>query len=167
MVFLSVVCYFSICLNVLLAFAYDNHMDIGYKSTVILLFHLRYAVWYCCPGNNKCLIWSICLPASQPPILGTSYFHCHLSRHNKNVSHVSCSVWWFSLKTVNPNHRVHRSKLKLSKAFFNTCSMDPLDGIFLPSINTSISANSLSPKALQCYVTTLPITTMIVTCNIL
>ena len=37
----SVGCLF---LNVLFAFVYDNHMDIGWESTVILPFRLRYAV---------------------------------------------------------------------------------------------------------------------------
>ena len=33
---------FSACLNVLFAFVYDNHMGIGWESTVILPFRLRY-----------------------------------------------------------------------------------------------------------------------------
>ena len=72
-------------------------------------FRLLYASDTAVMGNAECLIWSIRLPASLPPILGIPDFHCHLSRHNNNTRHVSCSACWFSLLTVDPNHRVHRS----------------------------------------------------------
>ena len=74
--------------------------------------------------NYKCLIWSICLPASPPSVLGIPDFHWHPSLQNKNSSHVSCSAGWLSLKTVDPSPRVHRSNGKLSKASFHTWSMN-------------------------------------------
>ena len=40
-------CFSSVCLNGLFAFVYDNHINIGWESTVILPFHLRYVVRYC------------------------------------------------------------------------------------------------------------------------
>ena len=152
----SVGCLFlcSAYLNVLFAFVYDNHMDIGWETTVI--FPLRVC----------CLIlpsWAMISALFDP-------FVSRYPRHKFSASQIStvpflaqqkhqsyllqCVLVFF--EDSKSNHRVHRSNWKLSKASFHTWSMDTLCGIFLPSINTNISANSLIPKALQGYVTTCP-----------
>ena len=150
-------CRLSVCLDVVFDLIYDNRMDMGWESTDILLFRLRYSMLSdtAVLGKNKCLIWSICLPAAPPPVLGIADFRCHLSQHNKNTSHVPCGACRFSLKTVNPNCRAHRSNSKLIKASFHT-NNEGFGWDFVAFNKHQYLRQQFCPKALQGFVTTCP-----------
>ena len=65
------------------------------------------------------------------------------SRVASNEAIIFCAgMWekinhWYSLETINPSPRVHRSSGRLCKVSFPTWTVDPLAGILLSPMNTS------------------------------